>query len=72
MSHDNVLNNISRVYIAQKRYALALSYAQRSLALAQKTGSRKEIKNTAQTLARFTQGCINSQKPMSTKRYTYL
>ena len=56
MSHDNVLNNISRVYIAQKRYPLALSYAQRSLALAQKTGSRKEIKNTAQTLSEIYAG----------------
>jgi tetratricopeptide (TPR) repeat protein len=51
MSQENILNNISRVYIAQKRYPLALSYAQRSLLLAQKTGSRKEIKNTAQTLS---------------------
>jgi len=56
MSHDNVLNNISRVYLAQKRYPLALSYAQRSLALAQKTGSRKEIKNTAQTLSEIYAG----------------
>ena len=56
MSHVDVLNNISRVYTSQKRYPLALSYAQRSLALAQKTGSRKEIKNSAQTLSEIYAG----------------
>jgi tetratricopeptide (TPR) repeat protein len=56
MSHVNVLNNISRVYTAQKRYPLALSYAKRSHALALKTGSRKEIKNSAQTLSEIYAG----------------
>jgi tetratricopeptide (TPR) repeat protein len=51
MPHDDVLNNISRVYVAQKRYPLALSYAERSFSLAQKTRTRKEIKNTAHTLS---------------------
>ena len=55
-THANVLNNISKVYTAQERYPLALSYAQRSLALSQQTGSRKEIKNTAQTLSQIYAG----------------
>jgi tetratricopeptide (TPR) repeat protein len=55
-TYANVLNNISNVYNAQKRYPVALSYAQRNLALSRQLGSKKEIKDAAQTLSQIYAG----------------